>query len=94
MGVYSTVEKIAAAEKLNASYVSRVLRLTLFVPDIVDAILDGRRQPPTIQLKDPLRQLSGNLKFELFAAKRLHSANSALRPMPSVRPEPFPLKRA
>ena len=35
------------AEKINASYVSRVLRLTLVAPDIVEAIMDGR-QPPEL----------------------------------------------
>jgi hypothetical protein len=48
-GVYGTVEEIAAAEKINASYVSRVLRLTLLAPEIVEAILDGR-QPVEITL--------------------------------------------
>ncbi|WP_317629018.1 hypothetical protein [Defluviicoccus vanus] len=48
-GAYGTVEEIAAAEKINASYVSRVLRLTLLAPDIVEAILDGR-QPPAMTL--------------------------------------------
>lgn len=38
----ATVEEIAAAEKINASYVSRVLRLTLLAPEIVESILDGR----------------------------------------------------
>ena len=42
-GVFATVEEIAAAEKINASYVGRVLRLTLLAPDIVEAILDGRQ---------------------------------------------------
>jgi hypothetical protein len=42
-GVHTTVEDIAAAEKINASYVSRVLRLTLLSPAIVEAILDGRQ---------------------------------------------------
>jgi hypothetical protein len=42
-GVHATVEDIAAAEKINASYVSRVLRLTLLAPHIVEAIIDGRQ---------------------------------------------------
>ena len=42
-GVYATVEEIAAAEKINASYVGRILRLTLLAPDIVEAILGGRQ---------------------------------------------------
>ena len=48
-GVYGTVEEIAAAEKINASYVSRVLRLTLLAPEIVEAILAGR-QPAGVTL--------------------------------------------
>jgi hypothetical protein len=42
-GVYATVEELAAAEKINASYVSRILRLTLLAPEVVEAILDGRQ---------------------------------------------------
>ena len=42
-GVVSTVGEIAAREKINKSYVSRVLRLTLLAPDIVEVILDGRQ---------------------------------------------------
>jgi hypothetical protein len=42
-GRYATINELAAAEKINSSYVSRVLRLTLFAPDIVQAILDGRQ---------------------------------------------------
>ena len=48
-GAYATVEEIANAEKINSSYVSRVLRLTLLAPDIVEAILDGR-QPAEMTL--------------------------------------------
>ncbi len=42
-GVYASCEELAAAERINGSYVSRVLRLTLLAPDIVEAILDGRQ---------------------------------------------------
>ena len=44
-GVVSTVGEIATREKINKSYVSRVLRLTLLGPEIVEAILDGRQAP-------------------------------------------------
>ncbi|HYZ31074.1 MAG TPA: hypothetical protein VE684_02185 [Crenalkalicoccus sp.] len=42
-GRYATVKDLAAAEKINESYVSRVLRLTLLAPDIVEAILGGQQ---------------------------------------------------
>ena len=41
-GRFATITELAAAEKINASYVSRILRLTLLAPDVVEAILDGR----------------------------------------------------
>ncbi len=34
-GVYASCEELAAAEKINDSYVRRVLRLTLLAPEIV-----------------------------------------------------------
>ena len=40
---YSTITELAAAEKINASYLCRVLMLTLLAPDIVEAILYGRQ---------------------------------------------------
>lgn len=46
---YTSVAELAAAEKINQSYVCRVLRLTLLAPDIVEAILDGR-QPVELQM--------------------------------------------
>jgi hypothetical protein len=42
-GRYGTIDELAAAEKINSSYVSRLLRLTLLAPDIVEEILDGRQ---------------------------------------------------
>jgi hypothetical protein len=42
-GVYATSAEIASAERINGSYVARVLRLTLLAPDIVEAILEGRQ---------------------------------------------------
>jgi hypothetical protein len=48
-GRYSTIKEMAAAEKMAESYLSRILRLTLLAPDIVEAILDGR-QPDDMTL--------------------------------------------
>ena len=48
-GESATVHDLAVAEKINPSYLSRILRLTLLAPDIVEVILDGR-QPAGLQL--------------------------------------------
>lgn len=40
-GVYLSHAEIAAAEKLSPSYVSRIARLALLAPDLVEAILAG-----------------------------------------------------
>jgi len=53
-GVYSTINDLAKAKAVNATYVSRILRLTLLCPDVVEAILDGR-QPAGLQLDDLLK---------------------------------------
>jgi hypothetical protein len=55
-GQVSSLNELADAEKLNGSYVSRIFRLTLLAPDIVEAILAGR-QPRTLQLADLLEDV-------------------------------------
>jgi hypothetical protein len=52
-GVYGTIDDLARAKGVAPSNVSRVLRLTLLAPEIVDTILDGR-QPAELQLEDLL----------------------------------------
>jgi hypothetical protein len=41
-GVYASVSDIGDAENISKSYVSRILRLALLAPDIVEAILAGK----------------------------------------------------
>ncbi len=53
-GTYSCADEIAKAEKIDASFVSRVIRLALLAPDIVESILEGR-QPASLTLRDLLR---------------------------------------
>jgi hypothetical protein len=52
-GAFGTLEDLARAKRVHATYVSRVLRLTLLAPDIVEAIVDGR-PPAEPQLDDLL----------------------------------------
>jgi hypothetical protein len=40
-GRYATIRELAQAEKINESYLGRVLRLTLLSPDIIETLLSG-----------------------------------------------------
>lgn len=44
-GDFTTIAELAEREGIAPSYMTRVLRLTLLAPDIVEAILDGRQGP-------------------------------------------------
>jgi hypothetical protein len=55
-GEYGSAAELAKAEKVNASYLSRILRLTLLAPEIVEAIIAGQ-QPSTLQVDDLLKPL-------------------------------------
>ena len=70
-GTYATIAEIAAAEKINESYVGRVLRLTLLAPDIVEAILGGR-QPAEMTLAVLMRRFP-----VLWSAQRSELAHPA-----------------
>ena len=48
--------EIAEAEKIDRSFVNRLLRLTLLAPDIQEAIIDGR-QPKGMQLEELTRAM-------------------------------------
>lgn len=53
-GEYATIGELAEREGIAPSYMTRVLRLTLLAPDIVEAILDGK-QGPEVTLATLLR---------------------------------------
>lgn len=44
-GEFNTIAELAEHEGIAPSYMTRVLRLTLLAPDIVEAILDGKQGP-------------------------------------------------
>jgi hypothetical protein len=56
-GEISTIAELAEREGIAPSYMTRVLRLTLLAPDIVEAILDGK-QGPEVTLARVLEPLS------------------------------------
>ncbi|HCQ65497.1 MAG TPA: hypothetical protein DIU07_10205 [Rhodobacteraceae bacterium] len=49
-GEFTTIGELAEHEKIAPSYMTRVLRLTLLAPDIIEAILEGK-QGPEVTLK-------------------------------------------
>jgi hypothetical protein len=55
-GVYATVSEIGDAENISKSYVSRILRLALLAPDIIEMILGGRSEQALMleRLEQPL----------------------------------------
>lgn len=44
-GECATIAELAEREGIAPSYMTRVLRITLLAPDIVEVILDGRQDP-------------------------------------------------
>lgn len=56
-GEFATIAELAEREGIAPSYMTRVLRLTLLAPDIVEAILDGK-QGPEVTLASVLQPLA------------------------------------
>jgi len=44
-GEFATIAELAEREGIALSYMTRVLRVTLLAPDIVEAILDAKQGP-------------------------------------------------
>jgi hypothetical protein len=55
-GVCSTISEIGEAESIGKSYVSRIVRLALLAPDIIEALLAGSTHKRMMleQLERPL----------------------------------------
>ena len=59
--MYRSAAEIAEAEGVTRSFVNRLLRITLFAPDIQEAILD-ERQPKRMQLEELIRAMPSSWK--------------------------------
>ena len=68
-GLYASVSEIGDAENISKSYVSRILRLALLAPDIVEAILAGQADPALVleRLERPLPLSWGEQRRRLLA---------------------------
>ena len=64
-GDYATIEEIAGAENINPSYVSRVLRMTLLAPEIVETILAGK-QPEGLTMARAMQPFPGEWSRQTF----------------------------
>ncbi len=53
-GKVPSTRLLAEKEKINPSYLARIMRLALLAPDIIETILDGR-QPKGLALADFLK---------------------------------------
>jgi len=93
-GQYASSAELAKAEKVNDSYLSRILRLTLIAPDLIEAILTGR-QPSTLQLDDLLKPLPAAwaLQHSALFSPHQRSASSELARQLSAQNQTFPQSR-
>jgi hypothetical protein len=65
---YASVAELAAAEQINASYLARVLRLTLLSPNLVEGVLAGEHASLTLDV------LLGSFPLEWVEQQRLSPA--------------------
>ena len=56
-GEFTNLADLAAREKIAPTYLNRVLRLTLLAPEIVERIVDGRREFVLAELLEPIAEL-------------------------------------
>ncbi|WP_372922119.1 hypothetical protein [Roseovarius sp.] len=63
-GDFATIAELAECEGIAPSYMTRVLRLTLLAPDIVEAILDGK-QGPAVTLARMMKPFPANWTEQL-----------------------------
>ena len=65
-GDYQPLEEIADAENINLSYVSRLLRMTLLAPEIVEAILVGQ-QPDGLTMARAMKPFPMEWRNQIFS---------------------------
>lgn len=82
-GEHGTVRELAKAEKVNETYISRALRLTLLAPDMVEAILDGLQPDGTTLprlMEGVANEWTEQRKSLRSAVHAIQATNAAARP--------------
>lgn len=70
VGEFATIAELAERKGIASSYMTRVLRVTLLAPDIVEAILEMRQGPEVTlaRVMEPFpaqwKEQSGHLRIE------------------------------
>ena len=64
-GHFATIGDLASKEGIAPSYMTRVMRMTLLAPEIVEAIVDGRQEPEVT-----LAKLLGPVALEWVAQRK------------------------
>lgn len=77
-GDFVTINELAEREGIAVSYLTRVLRLTLLAPDIVEAILDGT-QGPDVTLSQLLEPLPADWRLQWRGRNGLGSVTDLTR---------------
>ena len=62
---------MARAEKVNPSYLARVLRLTLLAPDVTQAILHWRHDPEQVSLDRLVKPFPGSWEQQLSVPSKI-----------------------
>jgi len=85
-GEFANIAELAKRERIAAPYLTRVLRLTLLAPDIVEAILDGRqracltletlREPAPAQWQEQMSWLCRNRETSERGSRPLPAATA------------------
>ena len=78
-GKFQTIAEISRAENMSASYISRVSRLALLSPRIVEAILNGQ-QPRLLDLDQLLAPFPNGWEAQLRHFGFEASSDKQLRP--------------
>ena len=81
-GDYATIEEIAEVENINPSYVSRVLRMTLLAPEIVEVILAGK-QPEGLPVAKAMQPSVAALLPERKGATRCDASKRSFFAVPA-----------